>query len=314
MSADAAGADPYEVLGVARTASDAEIKKAYRELAKRLHPDLHAGDPATEDRFKAVSAAYDFLRDPERRRRYDAGEIDATGAERPERSFYRHYAGSDRYEPAGGFEDFSDLFAEAFGARGGRSRRAGTAGGFESVRLRGADVRYHLAIDFPEAVNGARKRVTTPDGSTLQITVPPGVADGQVLRLAGQGRPGFNDGPPGDALVEIAVRAHPVFERDGADIKLELPISLDEAVLGASVDVPTPTGRIKLKVPAGSDSGRVLRLKGRGVTDRSGTAGDLLVRLKIVMPERIDEDLKRAVEDWRAAHPYDPRKTWKGRS
>ncbi|MEQ8398673.1 DnaJ C-terminal domain-containing protein [Thalassobaculum sp.] len=300
--------DPYTVLGVERTATDAQIKSAYRALARKLHPDINAGDAAMEERFKTVSAAYDFLRDPERRRRYDAGEIDATGAEMPDRRFYRQYADTGarhRYEPDTGFDDLSDLFGRAGfgGARGGGR-----------MRLRGADLRYHLEIGFLDAVNGATRRVTTPDGATLDISIPAGIADGQTIRLAGRGQPGLNDGPPGDALIDIAVASHPLFDRKANDIRIELPISIDEAVLGASVDVPTVSGRVKLRIPPGSSTGKVLRLKGKGVRGPKSVAGDQLVELKIVLPETVGERLKSAMESLREAGGYDPRSGWKGRN
>jgi DnaJ-class molecular chaperone len=313
VSTDTKAIDPYEALGVPRTASDAKIKKAYRALAKKLHPDLTPGDQELEERFKTVSAAYDFLKNSEQRRRYDAGEIDATGAERPERTFYRHYADTGerhRYEPEGGSEDFNDFFARAFRHGGDQ---AGAGMGSRPIRFRGGDLRYHLAIGFLDAVNGATRRVTSPDGSVIDITIPSGTQDGQVLRLAGRGQPGLNDGPPGDALIEISITPHPVFKRDGNDILLDLPITIDEAVLGSSVDVPTPSGRVKLRIPQGSSTGKVLRLKGKGVHVRKDVAGDLLVMVRIVLPEIADEELKAAMETWRENNAYDPRKNWKGR-
>jgi DnaJ-class molecular chaperone len=314
VSTDTKAIDPYEVLGIPRTASDAEIKKVYRALAKKLHPDLNPGDQELEERFKTVSAAYDFLKNSEQRRKYDAGKIDATGAEKPERTFYRHYADAGerhRYEPEGGSADFSDLFARAFGHGGDR---AGAGMGSDPIRFRGSDLLYHLAIGFLDAVNGATRRVTSPDGGVLDITIPPGIQDGQVLRLAGRGQPGMNDGPPGDALIDISVAPHPVFERDGNDILLDLPIAIDESVLGGSVDVPTRSGRVKLRIPKGSSTGKVLRLKGKGVRPRKGAAGDQLVTVRIVLPETVDETLKTAMEAWRENHAYDPRKNWKGRA
>ena len=308
--------DPYKTLGVSRTATDAEIKKAYRDLAKKLHPDLNPGDTGTEVQFKNVSAAYDLLRDPERRRRFDAGEIDASGAEKPERRYYRQYAGDgagQRYQPEGDFDDLSDLFAQAFG---GQRAGPGGASGHGGMRFRGANRRYHLQVSFLEAVNGGTQRVTTPDGSVLDISIPPGVADGQTLRLAGRGEPGINDGPPGDALIELTVGTHALFERDGDNVRLELPISIDEAILGGSVQVPTPDGRVNLRIPAGSSSGSVLRLKGKGVrrsqSKAGGRDGDLLVSLKIVLPDQIDESLKSAIQTWRDNNTYDPRQNWKG--
>jgi DnaJ-class molecular chaperone len=313
VSTDTKAIDPYEILGVPRTTSDAEIKKAYRALAKKLHPDLTPGDQELEERFKAVSAAYDFLKNSEQRRRFDAGEIDATGAERPERTYYRHYADAGerhRYGPEGGSGDFSDFFARTFGHGGDRVGARMDSG---PMRFRGGDLRYHLAIGFLDAVNGATRRVTSPDGSVLDITIPPGTRDGQVLRLAGRGQPGLNDGPPGNALIEISVAPHPVFKRDGNDIHLDLPIAIDEAVLGGSVDVPTRSGRVKLRIPKGSSTGKVLRLKGKGVRPRKGVAGDQLVTVRIVLPDTVDEALETAMETWRENQAYDPRTNWKGR-
>lgn len=317
VSAEQKAKDPYEVLGVKKTATDAEIKKAYRGLAKKLHPDLNPNDETLEARFKTVTAAYDILRDAEKRRRYDAGEIDATGAETPPRDFYRRHAeagAGGRYHPEGSFDDLGDVFGDMFGRHGpwGAHAQAGR-GGQGSFAFPGEDLRYHLRVDFLDAIKGSKTRVTTPDGATLDISIPAGVADGQTLRLAGRGRPGLNGGPPGDALIEIAVGKHPIFTREGDDIMMELPISVDEALLGASIETPTPGGRVKLKVPPGSGSGAVLRLKGKGVR-RGGKAGDQLVTLKIVAPEGIDDDLKAAVEAWRERSPQSPRKGWSGQS
>ncbi|HEY0418097.1 MAG TPA: DnaJ domain-containing protein, partial [Acetobacteraceae bacterium] len=222
--------DPYETLGVAKTATADEIRTAYRKLAKKHHPDLNPGNKAAEERFKAISTANDLLSDPAQRARYDAGEIDATGAERPRRPSYSDFADSPRgrrYRPAdtgqgGGAEDFSDLFSDFF-AQGGMGGRA-------SGPRRGQDSVYGLDVAFLDAVNGATKRITLADGTALDLTVPPGAKDGQVLRLSGRGGPGANGGTPGDILIELAVRPHPFFVRDGDDIRLELPISLREAV------------------------------------------------------------------------------------
>lgn len=298
--------DPYDVLGVSRTAKDEDIKKAYRRLAKTLHPDLNPGDDAKQERFKAVSAAYDLLRDAEKRRRFDAGEIDATGAEAPRRQSYRSYAEADpshRYETQGDFDDLGDIFARAFGQRG-------DTGG--SMRMRGADSHFHMRITFLDAVNGVSRRMTLPDGGVLDVTIPPGIEDGQTLRLAGRGSAGMNGGPSGDALIRISVAADAVFTRLGEDIAMDLPVSVDEAVLGGAVEVPTPSGRVKLRIPAGSSSGRVMRLKGKGVKPGAGQAGDLLVTLKIVLPDTVDPALEQAIRNWRAGHSYDPRAGWKG--
>jgi len=300
--------DPYKVLGVARDASQDAIRKAYRKLAKEAHPDLHPGDKQAEERFKTISAAYDIVGDAEKRARFDRGEIDASGTERPpQHDFYRQYADADggaRYQSSAGFEDFadfSDLFSDMF-------QRGGRAGGRGPRQMRGQDLRYQLPVDFLDAVNGARRRVTMPDGKTLDIGIPAGTRSGQTLRLKGKGAPGINGGPDGDALVEVQVGAHPVFERDGDDIVIELPISIDEAVLGGKVPVPTVTGKVSLTIPKGASSGQTLRLRGKGVpAGKNRPAGDQRVRLKIVMPPRIDGELEAFMAGWRESHAYDPR-------
>ena len=306
--------DPYKTLGVAKTASQDEIKKAYRKLAKALHPDLHPDDPGKQAEFQAVSAAHDLLRDPEKRRRFDAGEIDASGQERPDRHFYHHYARQDagaRYDQGGGpaygqgfgggsEEDFSDIFSELFG------RRPGRAGSGRDFHAPGTDVRYHLEVDFLDAARGAKRAVTMPDGKSIEITVPSGVRDGQTLRLRGKGTPGIGQGPAGDALVTIGVRTHPVFARDGDDIEIELPITFDEAVLGAKVDVPTISGPVTMTIPQGASSGQRLRLKGKGIR-RGKAVGDQMVRLKIVLPKKVDDEMRALAESWRDAASFDPR-------
>ncbi len=305
--------DPYSVLGVAKTASGADITKAYRKLAKKLHPDLNPGDKAAEEKFKQITAAYDIVGDEEKRGRFDRGEIDASGQEKPQQRYYREYAGGEdgaRYRSAAGFEDiggFSDLFGDLFGERGGA--RGGGAGG-RRFSMRGHDAQYRLDVDFLDAVNGTKTRITLPDGGTLDVTLPPGVTDGQVLRLKGKGSPGMGEGGAGDALIEITVRPHAVFKREGDDILVEVPITLDEAVLGGKVEVPTVTGRVFATVPPGSNTGQTLRLKGRGVK-RGAASGDQLVRLSVVMPERVDDDLKAFAEKWRESHRYDPRRKLK---
>ena len=305
--------DPYSVLGVAKTASGADITKAYRKLAKKLHPDLNPGDKAAEEKFKQITAAYDIVGDEEKRGRYDRGEIDAGGQERPQQRYYREYAGGDegaRYRSTAGYEDigaFSDLFGDLFGERGGV--RGGGAGG-RRFSMRGQDAQYRLDVDFLDAVNGTKTRITLPDGGTLDVTIPPGVTDGQVLRLKGKGNPGMGEGGAGDALIEITVRPHAVFKREGDDILVEVPITLDEAVLGGKVEVATVTGRVFATVPPGSNTGQTLRLKGRGVK-RGAASGDQLVRLSVVMPERLDDDLKAFAEKWRESHRYDPRRKLK---
>ena len=260
--------DLYSVLGVAKTAKPEDITKAYRKLAKKLHPDLNPGDKAAEEKFKKIAAAYGIIGDEEKRGRYDRGEIDASGQETPQQRYYREYAGGEegaRYRSTAGFEDigaFSDLFGDLFGERGGMR---GGAGGGRRFSMRGHDAQYRLDVDFLDAVNGTKTRITLPDGGTLDVTIPPGVTDGQVLRLKGKGSPGLGEGGAGDALIEIGVRPHPVFKRDGDDIIVEVPITFDEAVLGGKVEVPTISGRVFATVPPGSNTGQTLRLKGRGI-------------------------------------------------
>jgi DnaJ-class molecular chaperone len=295
--------DPYETLGVPKTASADEIRAAYRKLAKKLHPDLNPGDKKAEEKFKEVSVANDLLSDPEKRRRYDAGEIDASGAEKapPHARYYRDYAaeGGHPYEAQGAYGDFAqgdDLFAELL-------RRSA-----EQARRRpGADLHYELPIDFLDAVNGASKTITLPQGGTLNVTIPAGVEDGQTLRLRGKGAPSPGEGPPGDALVQIVVRPHRYFTREGDDILLDLPISVKEAALGAEVRTPTTTGSVMLKIPRRANTGDVLRLRGKGVKTRSG-AGDELVKLKVMMPKEAEPELEAFLADWKPAGAYDPRK------
>jgi DnaJ-class molecular chaperone len=305
--------DPYDVLGVARTATQDEIQKAYRKIAKKAHPDLHPGDKAAEERFKEINVANDILGDPDKRRRFDAGEIDAAGAERPpERRFYRDFAGGPeggRYAGSadfGGPEDLEDLFAGIFGARPGRAgaQPGGPAG---NMRFRGGDVSYTLEVSLLDAANGASRTVSMPDGRALEIRIPAGVRDRQMLRLKGQGEPGFNGGEPGDAYVEIHIRPHAVFERKDQDIHIRLPITLGEAVLGGRVEVPTVTGSVAMNVPAGANTGTTLRLKGKGMPGPGGTRGDQYVHLQVVLPKAPDRDLADFVADWADTHPYDPR-------
>ena len=302
--------DPYKVLGLDKTATQDEIKKAYRKLAKELHPDLHPGDAQKMAEFQAVSAANDLLGDPEKRRRFDAGEIDASGQERPERQYYHQYAGQDagrRYDPGpdmGGFGDEADIFSDLFGRR----RPGGGGGAFrQDFHARGQDVHYHLDVDFMDAARGAKRSITMPDGNAIELSIPAGLKDGQTLRLRGKGGPGFGQGPAGDALVTIGVRPHPVFTRDGNDIEIDLPVTFDEAVLGAKVEVPTLSGAVSMTVPKGASSGHRLRLKGKGIAPAKGPAGDQYVRLRIVLPAQIDEDMQALATRWRDHATFDPR-------
>jgi DnaJ-class molecular chaperone len=299
--------DPYAILGVKREATADEIRSAYRQLAKKLHPDLNPGDKGAEEKFKEVAAAYDLLGDAEKRARFDKGEIDASGAERPRERYYRDFHAADAqehpYGSAGGFADFmenEDILADILGRGRGEGRTR--------FRIRGADVHYRLPVDFLEAVNGATKRITMPEGGTLDVVIPAGTRDQQILRLRGKGGPGAGGAPSGDALVEIEVAPHKLFTRTDDDIHVELPISLPEAVLGAKLDVPTPAGSVRMTVPKGTNTGRVLRLRGKGVARKDGSRGDEYVTLKIVLPETLDPEIEEFARRWQAGQKHDPRR------
>ncbi|HWE21775.1 MAG TPA: DnaJ C-terminal domain-containing protein [Hyphomicrobiaceae bacterium] len=297
--------DPYTVLGVPRSATEDDIRRAYRKLAKELHPDLNPANRASaEERFKKVSAAYGVIGDPEKRRQYDRGEIDASGE--PRRGFRRPPGGGPFEGHPGGPrtpDDFSfgDIFTDLFGTMRGRGEPGSPFG------VRGRDARYSLDIDFLEAAQGAKKRVSLPDSGALDIAVPQGVVDGQVLRLKGRGAAGRRGAEPGDALVEIRVRPHPYFKRVDDDISIDVPITIDEAALGAKIEVPTIAGRVQLTLPKATSSGRIFRLKGRGVHNvTTGHTGDQLVTVRIVLPDTVDDELSYFLSEWRQKHKYDP--------
>jgi DnaJ-class molecular chaperone len=292
--------DPYEALGLARGASESEIRSAYRKLAKRYHPDMNPGDSKAEERFKEASAAHALLSDPEKRARFDRGEIDAEGQEQAPFGFGGGGFGGGARRPSGmggsagfgGAEDFSDIFSELFG----RSR------GTEGQRMRGQDQQYRLSIDFLDSIRGATRRLTLPDGRSLEVKVPAGIEDGQTMRLKGQGGTSYAGGPAGDALIEIQVAAHPVFRREGDDIHVEVPVTLAEAVLGGKITVPTPTGHVSVTVPPRSDAGTRLRLRGKGVAARATRpAGDEYVTLRLVTGP-VDATLEQALRDWTDRH------------
>ena len=305
-----AARDPYEVLGVKKEASEDEIRSAYRKLAKKYHPDLNPGNKQAEARFKEIAVAYDLLSDKEKRARFDRGEIDASGAERPEHAYsrYRGFAEGEpgeryEYHAAEGMapEDLDDLFAMfGRGARGG--------GGGAAFRMRGADLTFALTVDFLTAINGARQRLSLAPDRSLEVTIPDGVRDGQILRLQGQGGPGRNGGPAGDVLIDIHVAPHPFFRREGDDIHLDLPVTLGEAVLGGKVPVPTATGAVTMTIPANANTGQTLRLRGKGAPRPGGGSGDQYVHLKVVLPEGGDAELARFLREWAEKHPYDPRR------
>lgn len=298
--------DPYEILGLAKDASQDEIRKAYRKLAKVHHPDLNPGNKAAETKFKEISAANQLLADAEQRARFDRGEIDADGQERPQHRSYRDYAEAGagaRYgggewtgAPPGGWT--TDDLEAMFGAHAQRGRHASA---------RGQDARYTLTIGFLDALNGGTRRLTLPDGGVLDVKIPPGTEDGQTLRLRGKGGEGWNGGPAGDALIRVTVAPHSFYVRDGQDIRLDLPVTIAEAALGGAIEVPTPGGAVRMRVPAGSDNGTVLRLRGRGAPAHGGkAAGDLYATLRITIGKP-DAALETFLHDWRPEGATDPR-------
>ncbi len=309
--------DPYTVLGVSKSADTAEIKKAYRRLAKKFHPD-QSKDPKAKDKFAEVSAAYEILGDEKKRGQFDRGEIDAEGKPRFQ-GFEGFGAGAGpggftrrtgpggfehfefRSAPGGGGFDAGDIFSELFGAAG--QRRA--ASGQTRPLPRGEDVAAEITVSLREAVHGGKSRVTLPTGRTLEVTVPAGVEDGRQIRLKGQGLSSPFGGEPGDALVAVKIAKHPYFRVDGRDLRLDLPVTLYEAVLGGKVNVPTLDGQVELNVPAGSNGGRTLRLRGKGLP--GAKPGDLLVTLRIVLPDETDPDLLELARKWQKQKPYNPR-------
>jgi DnaJ-class molecular chaperone len=290
--------DPYKVLGVDRGATEKAIQATYRKLAKQYHPDLHPGDKAAAERFKEIAAAYDLLSDPEKRGRYDRGEIDATGAERPSARGFQDFAegaGRSTYSTASGIspEEFEEIFSRAFAKRG-------RSGPFSA---RGEDLHYDLDVEFLDAANGATRRLNLPDGRTLDVAIPAGLRDGQILRLKGQGAAGVGSGAAGDALIEVRVLPHRFFRREGNDVVVELPVTLKEAVLGAKVAVPTIKGSVTLTIPPNANSGTRLRLKERGIG-----GGHQFVDLKVVLPPEPEPELAAFLEKWKPKQPFEPRK------
>ncbi|WP_417270622.1 DnaJ C-terminal domain-containing protein [Celeribacter sp.] len=302
--------DPYEILGLTKAATADEIKKAYRKQVRTCHPDLNPDDAGAEARFKEITGAYEILKDPKTRARYDAGEIDGLGAERPPRQYYRDFsdASDNTYQQGRGFGpdvDPADIFADIL-RNGGRSGRGDY--GERGFSARGADMRYSLNVAFLDAARGAETRITLPDGQSLAVKIPQGTEDGQTLRLRGKGAAGYGGGPAGDALITVMVGSHPVFRREGDDILITLPITIDEAVLGGKVTAPTIDGPVGLTIPVGASSGQTLRLRGRGIANAKRKAkGDQRVELKIVTPPEIDDSLRDFFTEWRKTHSFDPR-------
>jgi DnaJ-class molecular chaperone len=315
--------DPYQELGVSRTASADEIRKAFRKLAKQHHPDTNPGDKAAEETFKRVSAAFDILGDPEKKKKFDRGEIDADG-----RETFRGFGGGGGGGrgpwgdvPPGGFGgqarrgpyqsesfegvDLGDILGEMFGGgRGGG--RGGAGGGFGGFSQRGADVRARLEIDLEDSIRGGKQRIAFSDGRTIDVTIPKGAQEGQTLRLKGQGQAGRSG--PGDAFIELAIRPHPIYRREGEVLVMDVPVTLYDAVLGGKVEAPTPDGPVQLTVPKGANTGTRLRLKAKGLVDARGNRGDLFARLVVVLPDKPDPELEAFADQMRQKRPYTPRR------
>ena len=308
--------DPYEVLGVPRGASAAAIKSAYRKLAKKHHPDANKNDPKSQARFSELNSANEILGDDDKRKQFDRGEIDADGKPR-----FQGFPGGDPRGRAGpgGFEThtfrtgggggFEDILNSMFGGAAGRGQRPGGGNTFEfdtgGIAL-DLDLSVAMTVSLEEAIKGVEKRVRLPTGKELNVKIPAGVAAGQQIRLKGQGEtaPGH---PPGDLLITVSIAPHAFFKVDGSDLRVELPITLYEAVLGGKVRVPTLGSAVELSVPKNTSSGRIFRLKGKGLPKPAGSAGDMFVTTRIVLPDGNDAELEALMQKWREAHPYNPR-------
>lgn len=315
--------DPYQELGVSRTASADEIRKAFRKLAKQNHPDTNPDNKEAEERFKRVSAAFDILGDADKRKKFDAGEIDADGRETargfsggqgpwgahpgPGAGFQRRSAGGGPYGSES-FEgvDLGDILGEMFGGRGRGGGAGGQGGGFGGFSQRGADVRARLDIDLEDAIRGGKKRIAFSDGRTIDVTIPKGAQEGQTLRLKGQGQPGRSG--PGDAFIELSILPHPIYRQEGEVLVMDVPVTVYDAVLGGKVEAPTPDGPVTLTIPKGANTGSRLRLKGRGLTDGQGRRGDLFARLSVTLPDANGLELEAFAETWRQQRPYTPRR------
>ncbi|VTZ50947.1 Chaperone DnaJ domain protein [Methylocella tundrae] len=314
--------DPYTVLGVAKTASAAEIKSAFRKLAKKFHPD-QSKEPKAKEKFAEIGSAYEILGDEKKRGAFDRGEIDAEG--KPRHPGFEGFAaggpGAGRRAHAGpGFEGFEfnfgggrpgagpggfeagDIFSELFGAAGRRGGRGAAA-----PQPRGEDIQASVTVSLGEAVKGGAARVTLATGRTLEVTIPAGIEDGKQIRLKRQGHQSPSGGEPGDAIVTVKIARHPFFRVEGRDLRLDLPVTLYEAVLGGKVNAPTLDGAVELAIPAGSNGGRTLRLRGKGLPNPHGAAGDLLVTLRIVLPDESDPELTNLMRKWESGKPYNPR-------
>jgi len=317
--------DPYSVLGVAKTASEGDIKKAFRKLAKKYHPDQNKDDPTAQKRFAEANQAYEIVGDKEKRAKFDRGEIDAEGKPRFHAGGFDGFSGYEDFGAAGGARgarggaagsgSFDDILNDIFGSFGGGRARggpgAGAGAGFGGARAKaappktkGANADITARVSLEDIVNSGKTQVTLPSGKTVNVTLPKGVVEGEKIRLKGQGYPGENGGPAGDALVDIRFKTHKLFEVKGSDLHLDLPLTLYEAVLGAKVRTPTLSGAVNLTVPDNASSGKTMRLKGKGLPTKTGGHGDLLVKLQIVMPPHGDDELDTLMKAWKEITPY----------
>jgi DnaJ-class molecular chaperone len=313
--------DPYEVLGVPRGASAAAIKSAYRKLAKKHHPDANKNDPKSAARFSEINSANEIIGDEDKRKQFDRGEIDAEGKPR-----FQGFPGGDPRARAGGFQThtfrsgggtggfgggggFEDILNSMFGGAAARGARPGAGSTFEfdtggiAVDL---DLSVAMTVSLEESVKGVEKRVRLPTGKELNVKIPPGVTAGQQIRVKGQGETAQGH-PPGDLLITVTIAPHPFFKVEGSDLRIDLPITLYEAVLGGKVRVPTLGSAVELSIPKNTSSGRIFRLKGKGLPKAAGTTGDLFVTTRIMLPDGNDAELESLMQKWRDGHPYNPR-------
>lgn len=317
--------DPYSVLGVAKGASESDIKKAFRKLAKKYHPDQNKDDPTAQQRFAEANQAYEIVGDKEKRQKFDRGEIDAEGKPRFQSHGFDGFSDFQDFGraggargfraqgggPQGGGGGFDDILNDILGGFGaGRRARAGagagraSAGAHTSPPQKGKNAELTAYVSLEELATTGKTQVTLPNGKTVNVTIPTGSQEGDTIRLRGQGYPGEAGAGPGDALVEVRFKLHKLFEVRGSDLILELPLTLYEAVLGAKVRTPTLTGAVNLNIPANSSSGKIMRLKGKGLPTKAGGHGDLLVKLQIALPPNADEELETLMKAWKEVTPY----------
>ncbi|WP_306140838.1 J domain-containing protein [Roseibium sp. MMSF_3412] len=321
--------DPYSVLGVAKTASEGDIKKAFRKLAKKYHPDQNKDDPGAQQRFAEVNQAYEIVGDKDKRAQFDRGEIDAEGKQRFQSKGFDGFSGFEDFGATGGAQGFrssggntggfDDILNDIFGGFGGRGSRSGAGagagpGGFAGAgagarakappRKKGKNAEIIARVSLEDIVNSGKTQVTLPSGKTVNVTLPKGVEEGEKIRLKGQGHPGEHGGPAGDVMVEVRIKPHKLFEMKGTDLHLDLPLTLYEAVLGAKVRTPTLSGAVNLTIPPNTSSGKAMRLKGKGLPNKNGGHGDLLVKPQIIMAPHSDNELDTLMKAWKEITPY----------